>query len=70
MFKNFKGEVENQLGKKIKVVKFDRGDEYYDRYVGSGERCLEPFAKFLKECRIVPQYTMSSKPSMNGIAER
>ncbi|RDY04245.1 hypothetical protein CR513_12068, partial [Mucuna pruriens] len=29
VFKSFKAEVEIQLGKKIKVVKFDHGDEYY-----------------------------------------
>ena len=70
MFKTFKAKVELQLGKKIKVVKYDRGGEYYGRYDGSGEQCLGPFAIFLKECGIVPQYTMPGKPSMNGVAER
>ena len=37
VFKNFKFEVENQLSKKIKVVRSDRGGEYYLRYDGSGE---------------------------------
>ena len=32
MFKAFKAEVENQLNKIIKAVKFDRGSEYYGRY--------------------------------------
>ena len=36
VFKNFKAEVENQLSKKIKVVKSDCGGEYYGRYDGSG----------------------------------
>ncbi|RVW75186.1 Retrovirus-related Pol polyprotein from transposon TNT 1-94 [Vitis vinifera] len=31
VFKNFKAEVENKLSKKIKVVRSDRGDEYYER---------------------------------------
>ena len=35
MFKAFKAEVENQLNKRIKAVKFDRGSEYYGRYGGS-----------------------------------
>ncbi|RVW76784.1 Retrovirus-related Pol polyprotein from transposon TNT 1-94 [Vitis vinifera] len=29
-----------------------------------------PFAKYLEECGIVPQYTMLGSPSMNGVAER
>ena len=36
-FKIFKTEVENQLNKRIKAVRSDRGGEYYDRYDGSGE---------------------------------
>jgi len=70
VFKSFKAEVELQLGKKIKVIKSDRGGEYYGRYDGSGEQRPAPFAFFLKECGIVPQHTMPSKPSMNGVAER
>ena len=70
VFKSFKAEVELQLGKKIKVVKSDRGGEYYGRYNGSGEQRPGPFALFLEECGIVPQYTMPGKPSMNGVAER
>lgn len=70
VFKSFKAEVELQLGKKIKAVKSDRGGEYYGRYDGSGEQRPGPFALFLEECGIVPQYTMPGKPSMNGVAER
>ena len=70
MFKSFKIEVDNQLNRRIKSVKFDRGGEYYGSYDGSSEQCLEPFAKYLEECGIVPQYTMSGSSSMNGVAER
>jgi len=70
VFKSFKAEVELQLGKKIKVVKSDRGGRYYSRYDGSGEQRPGPFALFLNECGIVPQYTMPGKPSMNGVAEQ
>src|SRR4051812_40785231 len=38
MFKSFKAEVENQLGKKIKAVRSDHFSEYYGRYDGSGEQ--------------------------------
>ena len=70
VFKSFKFEVENQLNKRIKNVRFDRGGEYYGKYDGSGEQRPRPFAKFLEECGTVPQYTMPSSPSMNGVAER
>ncbi|RDX62836.1 hypothetical protein CR513_58793, partial [Mucuna pruriens] len=62
---SFKAEVELQL-----AVKSDRGGEYYGKYDGSGEQRPGPFALFLRECGIVPQYTMPDKPSMNGVAER
>ena len=70
MFKSFKAEVENQLNKRIKNIKSDRGGEYYGRYDDSGEQRLEPFAKYLEECGIVPQYTMPEKHSMNSVTER
>ena len=70
VFKIFKAEVENQLGKKIKAVKSDRGGEYYGRYDGSGEQRPGPFTKYLSECGIIPQYTMPGTPSQNGVAER
>ncbi|XP_073132852.1 uncharacterized protein [Henckelia pumila] len=70
VFKNYKAEVENQLGLKIKTVRSDRGGEYYGRYDGSGEQRPGPFAKFLEECGIIPQYTIPGSPTMNGVAER
>ena len=70
VFKIFKSKVENQLGKKIKAVKSDRGGEYYGRYDGSGEQRPGPFAKYLSECGIIPQYTMPGTPNQNGVAER
>ena len=70
VFKNFKAEVENQLNKKIKVVRSNRGGEYYGRYDEFGEQCLGPFAKYLMECGIVPQYTMLGTSSQNGVAKR
>ena len=70
MFKSFKVEVENQLNKRIKIFRSDRGGEYYGKYDGSGEQRPRPFSKFLEECGIVPQYTMSGSLSMNGVAER
>ncbi|RVW84956.1 Retrovirus-related Pol polyprotein from transposon TNT 1-94 [Vitis vinifera] len=70
VFKNFKAEVENQLSKKIKAVRSDRVGEYYGRYDGSEEQRPGPFAKYLMECGIIPQYTMPGTLSQNGVAER
>ena len=58
MFKAFKAEIENQLNKIIKPVIYDRGSEFYGRYDGSGVQRPDPYAKYLEECGIVPQYTM------------
>ena len=67
-FKTFKAKVELQRGKKIKVVHSDRGGEYYGRY-DEMERNPGPFAKYLQECGIDAQYTMSYTPQHNGIEE-
>jgi len=45
IFKIYKTEVENQLNRKIKVVKSDHDGEYYSRYGGS-DRCPRPFVNF------------------------
>jgi len=52
MFKIYNAEVENQLNRKIKIIRANYGGEYYDRYDESG-RCLGRFANFLKEYGIV-----------------
>ncbi|CAL8993086.1 unnamed protein product, partial [Prunus brigantina] len=48
MFKVYKAEVENQLDSKIKVVRSDRGGEFYGKFDERG-RNPGPFAKFLQE---------------------
>jgi transposase InsO family protein len=68
-FKLFKAKVENQLNEKTKVVRSDRGREYYGRHAP----CVKipgPFAKFLAENGIVAQYSMPGEPQQNGVAER
>ena len=47
IFKIFKEEVEKELDMKIKVVRSNRGGEYYGRYTESG-RNPSLFARFLK----------------------
>ena len=69
-FKIFKIEVENQLNKRIKGVRSDRGGEFYGRSDASSEQCPRSFARYLEQLGIFPQYTMPGTPSMNGIAER
>ena len=52
-FKIFKAEVEKQCGKKIKIVRSDRGGEYYGRYIEDGQ-APGPFAKFFKSMGLFP----------------
>jgi transposase InsO family protein len=68
-FQTYKMEVERQLKKKIKIVRSDMGGEYYGRYTESRQIPC-PFANFLKEERIIAQYTMLGSPYQNGVAER
>ena len=68
-FKVFKAEVENQCGKQIKIVRYDRGGEYYGRYTENGQ-VPSHFAKFLHEHEIVAQHNMSGSPDHNSVAKR
>ena len=56
-FKVFKAEVEKQCGKQVKIVRSNRGGEFYGRYTESGQ-APSPFARFLQEHGIIAQYTM------------
>jgi hypothetical protein len=68
-FKIFKAEVENQHNIMIKVVRSDRGGEYYGRHT-QYDQVPVPFARFLQKNGIVAQYSMSGDPQQNGVAER
>ncbi|XP_066160629.1 uncharacterized protein [Oryza sativa Japonica Group] len=68
-FKIFKAEVENQHDIKIKVVRSNRGGEYYGRHTPYGQ-VHGPFARFLLENGIVAQYSTPGEPQQNGVAER
>ena len=59
-FKEFKNEVENQLNKKIKVLRSDRGGEYLST----------EFTSYLRDCGIVSQLTPPGTPQWNGVSER
>ena len=65
----YKAEVENQHNLKIKVVRSDRGREYYGRHAPYGQ-IPGPFALFLQENGIISQYSMPGEPQQNGVAER
>ncbi|GJW73908.1 retrotransposon protein, putative, ty1-copia subclass [Tanacetum coccineum] len=56
-FKVFKNEVENQLGKTIKVLRSDRGGEYIS----------QDFKDYLKACGIVKQRTLLILTIHNGV---
>ena len=68
-FKIFKAEVENQHDLKIKVVRSDRGGEYYGKHTPYG-LVPGPFAMYLQENGIVTQYSTPGEPQQNGVAER
>ena len=59
-FKEFQSEVQNQLGKKIKFLRSDRGGEYMSH----------EFDDHLKSCGIVPQLTPPGTPQRNDVSER
>ena len=67
--KVYVNEVERQLDRKVKIIRSDRGGEYYGKYNESGQ-CSGPFAKFLEEHGICAQYTMTGTPQQNGVAKR
>jgi hypothetical protein len=60
-FKIFKAEVENQHDIKIKIVRSDRGGEYYGRHTPY-DQIPGLFARFLQKNGIVVQYPMPGEP--------
>nr|GEZ44661.1 putative zinc finger, CCHC-type [Tanacetum cinerariifolium] len=62
-------EVENQLDRKIKMVRSDRTGEYYGRNTDVGQ-ALKSFFDFCKDNGIINQYTMPGTPQQKGVAER
>ena len=62
-------EVERQLDRKVKIIRSDRGGEFYGRYDETGQH-PGPFAKLLQKLGIVAQYTTPGSPWQNGVAER
>ena len=59
-FKIYKAEVENQLERKIKRVRSDRGGEYFSNN----------FTSFCEEHGIIHERTPPYSPQSNGVAER
>ena len=60
MFLKYKAEVENQLNRKIKRLRSDRGGEYD----------FAPFNDYCAQNGIVHEYTPPYSPESNGVAER
>ena len=59
-FKEFKAEVEKQLGKNIKTLLSDRGGEYLSH----------DFRTYLSDNGIISQLSAPGTPQQNGVAER
>ena len=60
MFLKYKAEVENQLNKKIKRLRSERGGEYE----------LKQFNEFCEQHGIIHESTPPYSPESNGVAER
>lgn len=60
VFKTYKAEVENQLGRKVKIPRSDRGGEYFPN----------EFNAFNEENGIIHQCSAPHTPQQNGLAER
>lgn len=60
IFKDYKSKVENELGRKIKIVRSDNGKEY----------CNKEFDSFLSRHGIEHQTSTPYSPQQNGLAER
>ena len=59
-FKEFRNEVEKQLGKSIKILRSDQGGEYLS----------QEFTDYLRENGILSQWTPPRTPQLNGVSER
>jgi hypothetical protein len=59
-FKIYKAEVENQLERKIKRLRSDRGGKYFSKI----------FEKFYEEHGVIHERTPPYSPESNGVAER
>ncbi|KAJ9564851.1 hypothetical protein OSB04_000817 [Centaurea solstitialis] len=59
-FREYQNEVQNQLDRKIKFLRSDRGGKYLS----------QEFGNHLIECGIVSQLTPPYTPQMNGVSER
>ena len=59
-FKEWKAEVENQTGRKIKYLRTDNGGEYNE----------SKFLQFCKDEGIIRHFTVKKTPQQNGVAER
>jgi len=59
-------EVERQLNRKVKIIRSNRGGEYYGRYGETGQH-PGPFAKLLQKRGICEQYKMPGTPQQNGV---
>ena len=62
-------EVERQSDRKVKIIRSDRGGEFYGKYDETGQH-PRPFSKLLQKLGIFVQYTTPGSPWQNGVAER
>lgn len=68
VLKIYKTEVENQLAKKIQVVRSDRRGEYFGRY-NEGILVMDLY-NLLHDWRIIAHHTVPDTPEQIGVVER
>ena len=60
IFLKWKAQVENQTGRKIKVLRTDNCGEYKS----------DPFQEICQKCGIIRHFTVRKTPQQNGVSER
>ena len=57
------------MDRKVKIIRSDKGSEYYGKY-NESRQCPGPFSKFLEKHGMCALYTMPGTPQQNGVAEK
>ena len=63
-FKLFNAEVKKQCEKQVKIVRSNRGGEYYGRYKENGQ-APSLVVRFLQDHEIIAQYTCKTQVNLN-----
>lgn len=62
-------EIKRQIDRNVKIIRSNKGDEYYGIYDKSEQNPIL-FSKFLEKQGIYAQYTMPGMPQQNIVVEK